>query len=96
MGLRSFEVLTDSLKIEGNFDFISIYLIVCVGELQGSHQIPKGILDQKLRITRDFTEGPVVKNLPASARFTGSISALGRFHTLQGNETQAPQTSPHT
>ena len=44
-------MLTDSLKIEGNFDFISIYLIVCVGELQGSHQIPKGILGQKLRIT---------------------------------------------
>ena len=28
----------------------------------------------------DFPGGPVVKNLPANAGDTGSISGLGRFH----------------
>ena len=33
----------------------------------------------------DFTGGPVVKNLPATAGDTGSILGAGRFHLLQSN-----------
>ena len=32
-----------------------------------------------------FPDGPVVKNLPANAGDTGSISGPGRFHVPQGN-----------
>ena len=34
---------------------------------------------------RGFPGGQVVKNLPANAGDTGSISGLGRFHILQSN-----------
>jgi len=34
---------------------------------------------------RDFPDGPVVKNLPASAGDMGSIPGLGRSHMPQGN-----------
>ena len=34
---------------------------------------------------RDFSSGPVVKNLPANAGDTGSISGLERFHMSQSN-----------
>ena len=36
-------------------------------------------------IFSDFPGGPVVKNLPANAGDTGSISGLGKFHMPQGN-----------
>jgi len=39
----------------------------------------------------DFPGGPAVKNLPAKAGDTGSISGLGRSHVLQGNEACGPQ-----
>ena len=32
-----------------------------------------------------FNNGPVLKNLPANAGDTGSISGPGRFHVPQGN-----------
>ena len=45
----------------------------------------------------DFPGGPTVKNLPASARDTGSSPGLGRFHIPQGNKAHAPQLlSPRT
>ena len=34
---------------------------------------------------KDFPGGPVVENLPANARDTGSIPAAGRFHMPWGN-----------
>ena len=34
-------------------------------------------------LRRDFSGGPVVKNLPANAGDLSSIPALGRFHMLQ-------------
>ena len=36
-------------------------------------------------IAQDFPGGTVDKNLPASARDTGSIPSPGRFHMLQSN-----------
>ena len=33
----------------------------------------------------DFSDGPVVKNLPANARDTGSIPGLRISHMLQNN-----------
>ena len=33
----------------------------------------------------DLSDGPVVKNLPANARDTGSIPGLGRFHMPKGS-----------
>ena len=39
----------------------------------------------KIDQVRDFPGGPVVKNLPANAGDTGSISGLGRFHMLRSN-----------
>ena len=35
--------------------------------------------------------GPVVKNLPTSARDMGSIPDLGRSHRPQSNQSHAPQ-----
>ena len=40
---------------------------------------------------KDFPGGPVVKNLPAKARDTGSILDLGRSHRPWGNSTHVPQ-----
>ena len=41
-------------------------------------------LKRKLRQQfQDFPGGPVVKNMPANARDTGSIPGLGGFHVLQ-------------
>ena len=34
---------------------------------------------------RDFPGGPVVKNLPAKARYMDLIPGPGRFHMLWGN-----------
>ena len=39
----------------------------------------------------DFPGGPVVKNLPANAGDTGSISGQGRSHMLWSNQACAPQ-----
>ena len=39
----------------------------------------------------DFSGGPVVKNLPAKARDTGSILGLGRFHVPRGNRVRVQQ-----
>ena len=36
-------------------------------------------------VVHDFTGGPMVKNLPANAEDTGSISVPGRFHKPWGN-----------
>ena len=44
----------------------------------------------------DFRRGPVVKNLPANARDTGSVPGSGRFFMLRSNEVHEPQLlSPH-
>ena len=37
------------------------------------------------RMSLDFPDGPVVKNLPTNAGDTGSIPGRGRFHMLHGN-----------
>ena len=42
-------------------------------------------------IFSDFPGGPVVKNLPANAADTGSISGLGKFCMPQGNYACVPQ-----
>ena len=42
-------------------------------------------------IPKDFSRGPVVKNLPANAGDTGSIPCSGRSHLPQGNSAHAPQ-----
>ena len=34
---------------------------------------------------QDFPDGPVVKNLPASAGDMGLIPGMGRFHMLQSS-----------
>ena len=39
----------------------------------------------------DFPGGPVVKNLPAKARYMDLIPGPGRFHVLWGNWARAPQ-----
>ena len=39
----------------------------------------------------DFPGGPTVKNLPASARDTGSIHGPGRFHMPRSNSARVPQ-----
>ena len=39
----------------------------------------------------DFSGGPVVKNSPANAGDSGSISDPGMSHILQGNKVRAPQ-----
>ena len=46
----------------------------------------------------EFPGGPLVKNLPASARYTGLIPGLGRFHTAWDNWAHAPrlESSPHS
>ena len=41
--------------------------------------------------TQDNPGGPVVKNLPANAGDTGSVSGLGRFHMPWVNQAHAPQ-----
>ena len=44
----------------------------------------------------DFPDGPVVKNLPANARDTGSIPGSGRFFMLWNKEVHELQLlSPH-
>ena len=40
----------------------------------------------------DFSGGPVVKNLPADARDTGSIPGPGRFRMLRGSATMPALT----
>ena len=40
---------------------------------------------------KGFPGGPVVKNLPCSAKHTNSIPDPGRFHVLQGNQVNVPQ-----
>ena len=42
-------------------------------------------------MSQDFPGGPVVKNLPANAGDTGSISGLGRFHMLWASYAHEPQ-----
>ena len=44
-----------------------------------------------MKDTWDFPGGPVVKNLPASAEDTGSISGPGRSHMSTGNWACASQ-----
>ena len=39
---------------------------------------------------RGFPGGSVVKNPPASARDTGSVSGLGRPHMLRSSEAHVP------
>ena len=39
----------------------------------------------------DFSDGPVVKNLPANAEDTSSIPGPGRSHMPRGNQTRVPQ-----
>ena len=39
----------------------------------------------RMKDTWDFLGGPVVKNLPANAEDTGSISGPGRSHMSKGN-----------
>lgn len=41
-----------------------------------------------------FPGTPVVENLPGSARHTGLIPGLGRFHTLLGSATTVERTHP--
>ena len=44
------------------------------------------IREMQIKTTmRDFSGGPVVKNLPANAGVMGSIPGLGRFHIPWGN-----------
>ena len=40
-------------------------------------------MDLKFTITRDFSGGAVVRNLPANAGDTGSSPGLGRSHMLR-------------
>ena len=44
-----------------------------------------------IRVYQDVPGGSVVKNPPAHAGETGSISGLGRSHMPQGQKTHAPQ-----
>ena len=42
----------------------------------------------------DVPGGPVVKNLPANAGDTGSVSSGGRSHVQQGNSLSTTTTEP--
>lgn len=41
--------------------------------------------EEQIKTIMDFPGGPVVKNLPANAQATGSVSGLGRSHKPQSN-----------
>jgi len=42
-------------------------------------------------VTLDWSDGPVIEDLPANARDTSSIPGLGRFHMPRGNKACVPQ-----
>ena len=49
------------------------------------------IFQQSRIVPKDFSGGPVVKNLPANAGDTGSIPCPGRSLLPQGNSAHVPQ-----
>ena len=43
------------------------------------------LLGSQIKLLLGFSDGPVIKNLPANAEDAGSIPGLGRFPMPQGN-----------
>ena len=69
--------------------FSVIIFSMCGWLIQGSKKgyvrVPWFFVILRTSLPLDFSDGPMVKNLPANAGDTGSIPGPGRFHMPRGN-----------